>query len=129
MRMANLIARVEPSSGRVGVVSGHYDTKLMPGKNFVGANDAGSSAGFLLEMARVSCGKARKDDLWLVWFDGEEALREHWSAEDSLYGSRRLAAKWSADGTARRLKALINVDMIGDSDLKLVEDMNSTPRV
>jgi Zn-dependent M28 family amino/carboxypeptidase len=67
--------------------------------------------------------------LWLVWFDGEEALRERWSAEDSLYGSRRLAAKWSQDGTARRIKALINVDMIGDSDLELVQEMSSTARI
>ncbi len=46
---------------------------------------------------------------------------------DSLYGSRHLAAKWSADGTNRRLKGLINVDMTGDKNLHLVWDENSTP--
>ena len=53
MPMRNLIARFAGSGGRAIVVSGHYDTKLMPGINFVGANDGGSSTGFLLELARV----------------------------------------------------------------------------
>lgn len=124
-RMNNIVVRVRGASSKVVVLSGHYDTKVMPGMHFVGANDGGSSAGFLLEMARATCGKPRKDDLWLVWLDGEEALRQRWSAEDSLYGSRRLAARWDKDGTAGRIKALINVDMIGDRDLALVQELNS----
>jgi Zn-dependent M28 family amino/carboxypeptidase len=125
-RMNNLIAKVPGKSNRLVVFSGHYDTKIMPGIHFVGANDGGASAGFLLEMARVLCGKPRSDSVWLVWFDGEEALRQDWSTEDSLYGSRRLAARWRSDGTAARIKALINVDMIGDRDLVLLEEWNST---
>ena len=33
---------------------------------------------------------------------------------DNLYGSRHLAERWRKDGTLARIKALINVDMIGD---------------
>jgi glutaminyl-peptide cyclotransferase len=73
----------------------------------------------------VLCGRRSIDEVWLAWLDGEEALRA-WTAEDSLYGSRRLAARWKADGTASRIRALINVDMIGDRDLALVEELNST---
>ncbi len=124
--MTNMIARFPGSSGRAIAVSGHYDTKLYHEFRFVGANDAGSSTGFLLEMARVLAGKPRKDDVYLVWFDGEEAFVE-WSATDGTYGSRNLAARWAADGTARRLKALINVDMIGDKDLGIVKESFSTP--
>ena len=47
-------------------------------------------------------------------FDGEEAIRTEWTNEDSLYGSKHLANRWKADGTLKRLKGLINVDMIGD---------------
>ncbi|HSW50375.1 MAG TPA: M28 family peptidase [Bryobacteraceae bacterium] len=122
--MKNIIARFRGSSGRAIAVSGHYDTKIFD-FHFVGANDAGSSTGFLLEMARVLTGKPRKDDVYLVWFDGEEAVGE-WSDTDGIYGSRHLAARWAADGTARRLKALINVDMIGDKDLRIPREMNST---
>ena len=62
--------------------------------------------------------------MWLVWLDGEEAF-EKWTATDSLYGSRHLAEKWLSDGTAAKVKALINVDMIGDKDLDLTYDMTS----
>ncbi len=48
---------------------------------------------------------------------------------DGIYGSRHLAGKWSADGTAKRLKALINVDMIGDKDLEILQEMNSSAPV
>jgi glutaminyl-peptide cyclotransferase len=121
--MRNIIARFPGKSGKAIVISGHYDTKLLPG--FVGANDGGSSTGFLLALMETLQGAPRQDDVWLIWLDGEEAFGE-WSDTDSLYGSRHLAAKWLADGTAGKVKALINVDMIGDKNLGLVYDMNST---
>src|SRR5436305_15096027 len=49
--MKNIIARFAGTSGRAIVLTGHYDTKVLP--RFVGANDGGSSTGFLLEMAGV----------------------------------------------------------------------------
>ena len=125
--MANVIARFPGKSGRAVVFTGHYDTKLKPMIRFVGADDGGSSTAFLLEMAEALQGAPRKDDVYLVWFDGEEAIREEWSAEDSLYGSRHLAKRWAADGTLGRIKALINVDMIGDKDLDIMNEENSSP--
>jgi Zn-dependent M28 family amino/carboxypeptidase len=77
-------------------------------------------------MARVLQGRPLRDSVYLVWFDGEEAIRE-WSATDGIYGSRHLAAAWAADGTLTRLKALINVDMIGDRNLGLMWDDHSSP--
>lgn len=122
--MKNIIARFPGKSGKIVVIAGHYDTKSMPGTYFVGANDGGSSAAFVLEMAKVLAHTPHQDDVWLVWFDGEEAVAQ-WSDYDSLYGSRHLAERWAADGTLGRVKALINVDMIGDRDLQILEDMNS----
>lgn len=126
--MRNIIARFPGKSGKAVVFTGHYDTKMMPGTYFVGANDGGSSTGFLLEMARVVTAAAHKDDIYLVWFDGEEAFAQ-WTEKDSLYGSRHLAERWAADGTLARIKALINVDMIGDKNLGILQDQNSSPRL
>lgn len=123
--MKNIIARFRGTSGRAVVLTGHYDTKRMTGIRFVGANDGGASTGFLLEMARALAGRALRDEVWLVWFDGEEAFDE-WSATDGIYGSRHLAARWARDGTLARVKALINVDMIGDKDLGILQEMNSS---
>lgn len=122
--MENIIARFPGTSGRAIAVTGHYDTKKMPG--FVGANDGGSSTGFLLELARTLRNQPRTDDIYLVFFDGEEAVRD-WSDTDSVYGSRHLVEKWTADGTLRKLQALINVDMIGDKNFRLVWETGSAP--
>jgi len=122
VQMQNIICRFPGKSGRAIAITGHYDTKKLSG--FVGANDGGSSTGFLLEMAAVLQTKPRTDDIYVVFFDGEEAFRE-WTDADSLYGSRHLAQRWTADGTIGKLKALINVDMIGDKDLRLVFETSS----
>ncbi len=124
--MKNIIARFPGRSGRIVVFGGHYDTKNMPGEVFVGADDGGSSTGFLLEMAGALAGREHKDEVYLVWFDGEEAIRREWRGTDNLYGSRHLARKWAQDGTLARVKALINVDMIGDKNLDIMQEQNST---
>lgn len=123
--MRNIIAKFPGKSGRAIVITGHFDTKLFPGRKFVGANDGGSSTGLLLEMAHVLARQTRVDDVYLVWFDGEEAFGE-WSATDSLYGSRHLAERWRKDKTLGRIKALINVDMIGDKNLDIKQETNSS---
>jgi glutaminyl-peptide cyclotransferase len=123
--MVNIILKLPGTSGKAIAVTGHYDTKRIPMVHFVGANDAGSSTGFLIEFARVAASMRHPDDLYIVFFDGEEAV-VNWTATDSCYGSRHLAAKWMADGTLGRLKALINIDMIGDKDLDIADDENSS---
>jgi len=122
---ANVLLRFPGTSGKSVVVSGHYDTKKIPMVHFVGANDAGSSTGFLIEFARVISRMRHNDDIVVVFFDGEEAVGA-WTASDSCYGSRHLVAKWASDGTLARIKALINVDMIGDKSLDLSNDSNSS---
>jgi Zn-dependent M28 family amino/carboxypeptidase len=122
--MKNILARYPGRSGRSIVITGHFDTKLYPGRKFVGANDGGSSTGLLLELARALAGAPRVDDVVLVFFDGEEAVREEWRDPDNLYGSRHMAERWEKDGTLAKVKALINVDMIGDKNLNIKPDTN-----
>jgi Zn-dependent M28 family amino/carboxypeptidase len=124
LQMENIIAKFPGRSGHAIVISGHYDTKKLP--NFVGANDGGSSTGMLLEFAAALQGRPRVDDVYIVFLDGEEAVRKEWAGTDNTYGSRHLAEKWAQDGTARRIKGLINVDMTGDKNLRLMYDGNST---
>jgi Zn-dependent M28 family amino/carboxypeptidase len=126
--MRNIIATFPGGTGRALVVTGHFDSKPMKGRNFVGANDAGSSTGFLLELARVVNSMSHADDITLVFFDGEEAYGE-WSDTNGIYGSRHLADKWSREGKLGRIKALINVDMIGDKSLGVLIEENSTASI
>jgi glutaminyl-peptide cyclotransferase len=124
----NIIAKFPGTKDGVIVLMGHYDT-VYPLRNqgFVGANDGGSSTAILLEFANQLRGKKRDGySVWLVWTDGEEAVRE-WTDTDSIYGARHLAEKWDNDGTLKKIKALILLDMIGDADLNIDHDTNSTP--
>lgn len=123
--MVNLIAKIPGASPSVIMLAGHYDTKRFTNFRFVGANDGGSSAAFLLEMARVLGRHRQKYTYWLVFFDGEEAVKQ-WSATDSLYGSRQLVQKLGADGDLSRIQAMILVDMIADKNLDIDRDENST---
>jgi glutaminyl-peptide cyclotransferase len=123
--MKNILAKFPGKSGKAIVVTGHFDTKYFASGKFVGASDGGSSTGLLLELAQVLQGQKRADDVYIVFFDGEEAVGD-WSDTDSLYGSRHLAERWKKDGMLYKIKALINVDMIGDKNLNVQPDMNST---
>ena len=126
LKMVNLRATI-PGPGAVRVVfAGHYDTKRFREFPFVGANDGGSSAAFLLELARVL--KARKSAvrIELLFLDGEEAVVE-WQGDDHTYGSRYYVQAGRHDGTLKTISALVLVDMIGDRDLGILRESNSTP--
>lgn len=125
LAMTNFIAKFPGTTQEVIVVASHYDTAYGI-KNFVGANDGGSSTALLLAMAeQLSHAKIAGPSVWLVWLDGEEAI-DKWTDTDSLYGSRHLAGRWQQDGTAKRIQAFILTDMIGDRDLNIDHDENST---
>jgi glutaminyl-peptide cyclotransferase len=128
IRMSNLIARKGKGAKNVIALATHYDTKRMDGKNFVGANDAGSSTGLLIELARVLAEKNDTKDYWFLFLDGEEAFIE-WSTFDSTYGSRHLAQRWKAEGVVPKIHALILLDMIGDKDLDIWYETNSTKKL
>jgi Zn-dependent M28 family amino/carboxypeptidase len=123
--MTNLIAKF-PGTGRgTVIVAGHYDTKRFDDFRFVGANDGGSSAALLLELARVLGPRKNELNYWLVFFDGEEAIRD-WSPTDSLYGSRHFVERLSSNGELSRIQAFILVDMVGDAQLRIPREQNST---
>jgi Zn-dependent M28 family amino/carboxypeptidase len=125
--MTNLIAKFPGTQSKVVMVAGHYDTKLFRGFRFVGANDGASSAALLLELARVLKGRKHALTYWLVFFDGEEAVREEWTGNDNTYGSRHLVQKLTSNGDLGRIQAMILVDMIGDANLDINRDAESTP--
>lgn len=124
--MKNIIGVLVGERPEVVLITGHYDTKRQPG--FVGANDGGSSAATVLEMARALAKTKPTYTLWFVLFDGEEAVID-WSAMngmDNTYGSRHLVAKMRDDGTLARVRAMLLVDMIGDKNLDIKREGGST---
>lgn len=91
-RFTNLIARYPNATGAFsspkGLLAAHYDSKILD--HFVGADDAASACGALLEIAAhlpsISSDKASKIEI--IFFDGEEAIGENIELnKDGLYGS------------------------------------------
>jgi hypothetical protein len=108
------------------VIGGHYDTKRFKDFVFVGANDGGSSAAFLIELARALKGRANPIPIELLFLDGEEAVID-WQGTDHTYGSRYYVEAARKDGTIKNIRAFVLVDMIGDKDLLIKRETNSTP--
>jgi glutaminyl-peptide cyclotransferase len=127
--MRNIIARFPGARDCLIVVGSHYETNYwLRNTSFVGANDGAATSALLLALADQLRGrKAEGCGVWLVFFDGEESMTSQWRNEDALWGSRHLAKKWQEDGTARKVKAFLLADMIGDADLDIQRDTNSTP--
>jgi Zn-dependent M28 family amino/carboxypeptidase len=132
VNLRNFIVRYPGKKQGVIVLATHYETNYpLRNINFVGANDGAATTGLLMAIGdklRAQTAGGRQLDgysVWLVFFDGEEAFQS-WSQSDSTYGSRHLAAKWGRDGTLGKIKAFILTDMIGDKDLDIQRESNST---
>ena len=128
--MVNVIATIPgPSTGsgqgRV-IFASHYDTKLFEDITFVGANDAGSSTAFLIELARVLKDRKNALTIELLFLDGEEAIGE-WETGNT-HGSRHYVLEAAKDAaTLKQIKAMILVDMIADKELIIKRESRSTP--
>jgi hypothetical protein len=120
-QMVNVAGFIEGSQDGIIILGNHYDTKYFPDFRFIGANDGGSTTAWMIEMARALGPRREGRSVWLVWFDGEEALKA-WSDSDSLYGSREFVRELRQQGKIESVAAMINVDMVGDRYLGILRD-------
>lgn len=112
------------------LIGGHLDSKLLPGLNFTGVNDSGSSTGVMLEIARVlSSDPGAAANVELVFFDGEEAFGEKIvfdnGAKEGLYGSINFAQKLRKRPTRPALGIIL--DLVGDPEVPLLVGGDSHP--
>jgi glutaminyl-peptide cyclotransferase len=130
--MKNIIAKIPGTGPDILLFATHYDTARLA--NFVGADDGGSGTGTMLELARVLCARKSKLNVWIAFFDGEEAQGQwtdrasiRWTNANSTFGSRELAARMALSGELPQVKAMILADMIGPSNLRIKRDTNPEP--
>ncbi|XP_061875620.1 glutaminyl-peptide cyclotransferase-like protein isoform X2 [Colius striatus] len=125
----NVVATAAPTAPHRLVLACHYDTKVLPPgpgqRVFLGATDSAVPCAILLELAaaldhplRRAKDRGAEVTLQLLFLDGEEAF-EDWSATDSLYGARHLAARMAATphgpgGTQiTAMSLLVLLDLLG----------------
>jgi Zn-dependent M28 family amino/carboxypeptidase len=126
--MHNYIVKYPGKRNGIIVLVSHYETNYpLRDIEFYGANDGAATTALLIEIGAVlRLHPPEGYSVWLVFDDGEEAVKE-WGPSDSLYGTRHLAAKWANDGTLAQIKALLVADMCADKDLNIDYVDNSTP--
>ena len=121
----NIISR--RSNAKTPIILGaHYDSRMVADQDpdpalrtqpVPGANDGASGVAVLLEIARIL--PQSDQNVWLVFFDSEDQGRI--SGWDWLLGSTVFA-----DSLKVTPKAVVVVDMIGDSNLNIYREMTST---
>jgi Zn-dependent M28 family amino/carboxypeptidase len=125
VKMANVIATLPGDRPERIILASHFDTKRFKDIHFVGASDSASSTAALLEIGRVLKDKPRPFTIELLFLDGEEAF-VNWEGTDHTYGSRYYVQAAQKAGSLKSIKALILLDMIGDRNLNIRREENST---
>ena len=123
----NIVGRLGTSPDGPLVLATHYDTRpradrdpVDPGAPVPGANDGASGVAVLLELARILPDRLTGQEVWLVFFDGEDSGGLdgwEWHA-----GASAFAAQLSVIP-----RAVVVADMVGDADLRLPVERNSDP--
>ena len=128
MSMANIIATIPGRRPERIILGSHFDTKRTSDFRFVGANDGASSTAVLLELGRVLKARTHDFTLELLFLDGEEAVNWDWgtTGADNTYGSRHYVDDARKAGTLASIKAFVLLDMVGDRELVLRRDQQST---
>src|SRR5216683_6593873 len=124
LAMKNIVAKIPGDKPGIIMLATHYDTKRL--ENFVGADDGASSTAVMLELARLLCGRRGPYQVWITFFDGEEAVKFIWQDPDNRYGSRQMAARLAMSGDLPKIKAVLLADMVGSRNLRFRREADST---
>ncbi len=125
----NIIARRGQGDSWV-ILGAHYDSRLradaekdpiLAAQPVPGANDGASGVAVLLELGRT-LPKDLQKEIWLVFFDLED--QGNLPGWDWILGSTAFAEALQGQPTA-----VIIIDMIGDADLNIHKEKNSTPEL
>lgn len=128
--MANLIARWRPEQAERILLCAHYDTRPLPDRDrvrphgrFVGANDGASGVAVLMELARWLPELDGKLGVDIVLFDGEELV--YGEFDEYFLGSTHFAREYVANQPGPKYRWAVLLDMVGDADLRILEEVNS----
>ncbi|HEX6582806.1 MAG TPA: M28 family metallopeptidase [Thermoleophilaceae bacterium] len=118
--LRNVIGTVRGREPGYVVVGAHYDTKDIPG--FVGANDGASGTAVVAQLARTI--RRPRHTIQFIFFDGEEAPR---GVPDRDFERRGLRGSKVAAPAFADARAMVLLDFVGDKDLAIRRESNSSP--
>ncbi|MBE0699935.1 MAG: M28 family peptidase [Anaerolineaceae bacterium] len=124
----NVIAKQGVGKAPWVILGAHFDSRMLAdrdpnpenqNKPVPGANDGASGAAVLLELARVLPANLDKQ-VWLVFIDSED--QGDLPGWDWILGSRAFA-----ESLSQMPDAVVIIDMIGDAELNIPKERNSSP--
>jgi len=129
--MANLIVEWHPESRQRVLICAHYDTlpypmldPVDPRGEFVGANDGASGAALLMALGHDMPRLKAPYGVDFVFFDGEEYI---FRTDDPYFlGSEFFATSYVQEPPPYRYRWGVLLDMIGDADLQIYQERQST---
>jgi len=129
--MANIIVRWHPESASRILLCAHYDTRPYPSLDrqnplgtFIGANDGASGVAILMELARDIPTLKSKYGIDFLLLDGEEFV---FSEQDRYFiGAEYFARDYVKNRPKHRYRWGVLLDMVGDADLQIYQERNST---
>jgi glutaminyl-peptide cyclotransferase len=132
VRLANLIIQWHPDRKDRILLCAHYDTRPFPDQDpvdrrgpFVGANDGASGTALLCELASEMAQLKTAVGVDFVLFDGEELVFDG-NRDPYFLGSEHFAREYVANPPTYRYRAGVLLDMVGDAQLQLPWEINST---
>jgi glutaminyl-peptide cyclotransferase len=120
--LRNVIGTVRGREPGYIVVGAHYDTKDIPG--FVGANDGASGTAVVTVLARTV--KRPRHTIHFIAFDGEESPA---GTPDTLFEQEGLRGSKVAARSFRDARAMVLLDFVGDTRLRIPYEPNSSERL
>jgi glutaminyl-peptide cyclotransferase len=131
--MTNIIVRWNPDATERILLCAHYDTlplpmydaktleSIRPAGTFIGANDNASGVAILMQMGHDMKNLKSKYGVDFLFIDGEELI---FSRYDRFFlGSEYFARQYAKEKPRYRWGVLL--DMVGDADLRILQDRNS----
>jgi glutaminyl-peptide cyclotransferase len=126
--MTNIMVRWNPKVAERILLCAHYDTlpyPLMDPKNpqgrFIGANDNASGVAILMQLAQDMQKLPADIGVDFLFLDGEEFIFDRWGR--FFLGSEYFATEYVKGKPCYRAAVLL--DMVGDADLRILQDPSS----
>lgn len=133
VRMSNLIVSWNPESTERVLLACHYDTRPFPDRDsnpnlarngkFLGANDGGSGVALFMELGNHIHDIEPTYGVDFVFFDGEELI--YGERDPYFLGAEYFAKNYREHPPEHRYLYGVLVDMIGDKNLQLFQEVNS----
>jgi hypothetical protein len=136
VEMANMVIAYHPERARRVILCSHYDTRPIADQEpnprrwndpFISANDGGSGAAMLMELANHMKDLKSSVGIDLVLFDGEEYIFDP-SGDEYFFGSKHFGREYAKVRRKTTYVGAVLLDMVGGKGATFPVEGNSNVR-